>query len=350
MSEVMESAGVVDRHHDTLSEHREVIRAIEPAVADNLRLLLPLDRAWQPSDYLPGLETASWRDEIERFRAAAEGVSDELLVVLVADMITEEALPSYSMALNGLVKDDEGTSPAPWARWLRGWTGEENRHGDLLNAYLRLTGRVQMHAVERTIQGLLANGFNPQIQRDPYRLLVYTAFQERATRLSHGNVARIAAREGDPNLALICRVIAADEARHETFYTRMMAEVLEHDPAGGVLAFRAMLLGRIPMPGRFMDDGRDPDLFDHLEGVAQRINVYTARDYASIIEHLVKVWNIAGRAVTGEAARAQDELCRKAERYVRLAGRTAAAIAKQQPRAFSWIRDRKAWAAANHTP
>jgi acyl-[acyl-carrier-protein] desaturase len=94
------------------------------------------------------------------------------------------------------------------------------------------------------------------------------------------------------------------------------------------------------MPGRFMDDGRDPDLFDHLEIVAQRINVYTVHDYASIIEHLVKAWNIACRAVTGEAARAQDELCRKAERYVRLAGRTAAAITKQPSRTFSWIRDR----------
>jgi hypothetical protein len=44
--------------------------------------------------------------------------------------------------------------------------------------------------------------------------------------------------------------------------------------------------------------------------------------------------------VTGEAARAQEELCRQAERHVRLAERTAAALAKQPPRAFSWIRDR----------
>ena len=126
MSEVMERTDLADRRHDTVSEHQEVIRAIEPAVADNLSLLLPLDRAWQPTDYLPDLETESWRDEVEGFRKAAEAVSDELLVVLVGDMVTEEALPSYSVALNGLVKDDEGTSPAPWARWLRGWTAEEN--------------------------------------------------------------------------------------------------------------------------------------------------------------------------------------------------------------------------------
>ena len=69
-----------------------------------------------------------------------------------------------------------------------------------------------------------------------------------------------------------------------------------------------------------MDDGKDPDLFDHFAVVAQRTNVYTVRDYASIIEHLVKAWDIAGRSVTGEAARAQEELCRQSERYVRLVG------------------------------
>lgn len=320
----------------------EVIRAIEHAVADNLKLLAPLDKAWQPADYLPGLESASWRDEVERFRQAASAVSDQLLVVLVGDMVTEEALPSYSMSLNGLVRDEEGDGPAPWARWLRGWTAEENRHGDLLNAYLRLTGRVHMRAIERTVHALIVNGFNPKSQADPYNLLVYTSFQERATRISHSNVGRMAARDGDPNLARICAVIAGDEARHEAFYTRMMNYVLQHDPAGGILAFRSMLRGTIAMPGRFMEDGKDPDLFDHFAVVAQRTNVYTVRDYASIIEHLVKTWDIAGRSVTGEAARAQEELCRQAERYVRLAERTAAAMAKQPARAFSWIRDRKA--------
>jgi len=32
------------------------------------------------------------------------------------------------------------------------------------------------------------------------------------------------------------------------------------------------------MPGRFMDDGRDPDMVDHFAIIAERINVYTVRD------------------------------------------------------------------------
>ena len=323
-------------------DHRAVIRAIEPAVGDHLSLLVPIDRAWQPTDYLPDLEADNWRDQLEGFRQAAETISDELLVVLVGDMVTEEALPSYSMSLNGLVRDEEGTSPAPWAQWLRGWTAEENRHGDLLNAYLRLTGRVNMRAVERTVHSLIVNGFNPKIDADPYRLLIYTSFQERATRMSHSNVGRIASKEGDANLARICGIIAGDEARHEAFYTRMMNEVLDRDPAGGILAFRSMLRGLIAMPGRFMDDGRDPNLFDHFAIIAQRANVYTVRDYAAIIRHLVKTWNIGGRAVAGQAAQAQEYLCGQAERYEGLADRISAALEKQPPVAFSWIRGRTA--------
>ena len=317
------------------------MRAIEADVDENLDLLVPVDRAWQPTDYPPDPEADNWREQLERFRTTAQTISDDLLVVLVGDMVTEEALPSYSVALNGLVRDQEVRSPAPWARWLRGWTAEENRHGDLLNAYLRLTGRVNMRAVERTVHHLIANGFNPKSHADPYNLLVYTSFQERATRISHSNVARSAARQGDANLGRICGLIAGDEARHEAFYTRMMGRVLDLDPAGGILAFRLMLRGLIAMPGRFMDDGRDPDLFDHFAVVAQRANVYTVRDYASIIEHLVKTWDIAGRAVTGEVAQAQDDLCRQAERYARLAERTSAALQKQPTVAFGWIHDRK---------
>ena len=337
----MDRAGLADRRWDVAEGHRDVIRAIEPSIAEHLNLLVPVDRAWQPTDYLPDLEAQNWRDQVEHFRSAAMAISDELLVVLVGDMVTEEALPSYAVSFNGLVGDQEGTSAAPWARWLRGWTAEENRHGDLLNAYLRHTGRVNMRAVERTVHHLIANGFNPKSHADPYTLLVYTSFQERATRISHRNAGRLAAREGDANLGRICGMIAGDEARHEAFYTRAMGLVIEQDPAGGILAFRSMLRGRIAMPGRFMDDGSDPDLFDHFAIVAQRACVYTVRDYASIIEHLVRSWNIAGRVVTGKAAQAQDELCRQADRYAGLVERTSAALDKQPPVAFSWLRDRR---------
>lgn len=320
----------------------EVIRSIEPEVEEQLQLLRPLATAWQPTDLLPNLAAEDWRTQLDSVRAAALSIPDDLLVVLVGDMVTEEALPSYSMALNQLVQDREGTAPTPWARWLRGWTAEENRHGDLLNAYLRLSGRVDMRAVERTVQELIAGGFDSGSGENAYNLLVYTSFQERATRISHGNVGRLADAAGDANLGRICRTIAGDEARHESFYTRMMTRVLDIDPAGGLLSFAGMLDRQVAMPGRLMADGCDPDLFEHFAVVAQRIGVYTAHDYAAIIEHLAKAWRIADRQVTGDAARAQERICSSAARYRRLADRVTAAIARQRPVAFSWIQGRTA--------
>lgn len=325
-----------------VAAHAEVVRAIEPAVEQALRLLPSVGDAWQPADYLPDLTAADWREQVEALRRDAAALPDDLLVVLVGDMVTEEALPSYSMALNELVRDHEGTGAAPWARWLRGWTAEENRHGDLLNAYLRLCGRVDMRAVERTVQALLTGGFTAGADGDPYALLVYTSFQERATRLSHAGVARLAADAGADRLARTCRVIAGDEARHETFYTRMMGHVLDIDPAGGIRAFARMMARHVTMPGRRMDDGHDPDLFDHFAAVAQRIGVYTAHDYAAIVGHLVTTWRIAERQVQGEAARLQEQLCRGAERYRRLADRLAAGAAGRPPVRFSWIQGREA--------
>src|SRR5437868_14789393 len=149
------------------SRQAEVLAGLQGEVAQNL-LLLPVDEAWQPSDYLPDLTAEDWVERVQKFREPAKQLDDELLVVLVADMVTEEALPSYSIALNILAQDNTGTSDAPWAKWLRGWTSEENRHGDLLNAYLRLTGRVDMRSVEVTVHHLLNNGFNPQAYPDLY--------------------------------------------------------------------------------------------------------------------------------------------------------------------------------------
>ena len=185
-----------------------------------------------------------------------------------------------------------------------------------------------------------ATGFTSGNEGNDYAGLIYTSFQERATRISHGNVARLAGSQGDDHLAKICRKIAADETRHETFYTRVIGEVMERDPEGAVLAYRAVLKGLIAMPGRRMDDGRDPDLFAHFAAVAQRIGTYTTIDYAAIIAHLNEAWKIAGRSLSGKAAKAQEYICRQPERYETLAERIAEQAAEQPPTAFSWLQER----------
>jgi acyl-[acyl-carrier-protein] desaturase len=320
----------------------DLLQSLATIVEENLSLLAPIDAAWQPSDYLPDLTSPDWRDQLGRFRAPAEALSDEVLVVLVGDMVTEEALPNYAISLNLIAGDGTGSSPDPWAKWMRGWTSEENRHGELLSAFLRLTGRVNMRAVEVTVHHLIANGFNPRAYPDPYAGLVYTSFQERATKVSHARVGKLAAAQGDEHLARICGKIAGDESRHEMFYTRMMGEVITRDPERSVLIFKEMMRRVIAMPGRLMSDGKDPDLFDHFAAVAQRLGVYTVHDYAQIIRHLVATWKIASLRLTGKAAAAQESLCAQAERIESVADSVAEEAARQPPARFSWVHDRMA--------
>ena len=115
---------------------------------------------------------------------------------------------------------------------------------------------------------------------------------------------------------------------------------MDVDANDAILAFRGMMGSQLVMPGRKMHDGQDPNLFNHFSIIAQRLNIYTAHDYAKIIGHLVKTWDIASRSVSGKAAKAQEYLCKQAERYKWLADEFAARLEEQAPMKFSWIHDR----------
>ena len=263
-----------------------------------------------------------------------------LLVILVGNLVTEEALPNYSVSLEHIARDPSGTTATPWARWLRGWTAEENRHGDLLNAYLRLTGRVDMLAVERTIHHLIRNGFAPGWDHE-YEGLIYASFQERATRITHGNVGKLAAAQGEENLARICRKIAGDETRHETFYTRVVGEAMESRSRGDDVRLPGDAQGqnrharkthvRWSRPGlvRPLRDSHPAQWVVHL----QRLR----RDHHSperSMGHRASV-------VSGKAAKAQDYICGQPERFERLASQVADRLAEQPRSRFSWIHGRQ---------
>jgi acyl-[acyl-carrier-protein] desaturase len=326
-----------------MSKQLEVIRSIEGFVGENIGTLLkPIESSWQPSDLLPGLSDPGWKERLTALQAGARNIPDDLLVVLVGDMVTEEALPTYQTWINRLqgLTDETGVSDSPWSRWSRGWTAEENRHGDLLNRYLHLSGRVDMRAVEVTIQHLINAGFDPQTENDPYLGFIYTSFQERATKISHRNVATLALRAGDETLHRICGLIAGDEARHEKAYKLFMTKIFEVDPVGAITAFATMMKRKIVMPAVMMRDGISESLFLRFSRVAQRTGVYTAMDYADIIDSLVQHWNIEKLpGLSDIAARSQDYLCGLAARYRALAER---ANIITEPDRFSWVFNRPA--------
>lgn len=306
------------------------------------------ENAWQPQDFLPDLTGDDWQEAIKEVRDQAATIPDDVLVVLIGDMVTEEALPTYQTLLNTFegCDDPTGTTDSPWARWSRGWTSEENRHGDLLNKYLYLGGRCDMRSVEVTIQHLITSGFNPGAQKDPYRGFVYTSFQERATKISHGNVGKLARGYGDKNLGKICAQIAGDEGRHEKAYQRFVTEILQRDPDGLLAVFGSMMRGQIVMPAELMSDGKDADLYKNFSDVAQRLGVYTALDYAEIMDHLVKIWDLEHlEGLSSEGEKEREYLCKLPGRYLKMAERSMNKMSKQEAaplKSFNWIYGREA--------
>ena len=90
-----------------------VVESLQGQVAANLSLLSPVDSAWQPTDFLPDLTGEDWAEQLGQFRDSAERLPDDLLVVLVGNMVTEEALPSYAISLERVARDPSGTSDTP---------------------------------------------------------------------------------------------------------------------------------------------------------------------------------------------------------------------------------------------
>ncbi|KVI00409.1 Fatty acid desaturase, type 2 [Cynara cardunculus var. scolymus] len=341
--------------HSMPPQKIEIFKSIEGWAEENILVhLKPVEKCWQAQDFLPDPASEGFDEQVKELRARAKEIPDDYFVVLVGDMITEEALPTYQTMLNTLdgVRDETGASLTPWAVWTRAWTAEENRHGDLLHTYLYLSGRVDMRQIQKTIQYLIGSGMvsfsfpflkaDPRTENSPYLGFIYTSFQERATFVSHGNTARHAKEHGDVKLAQICGIIAADEKRHETAYTKIVEKLFEIDPDGTVLAFADMMRKKISMPAHLMYDGRDDDLFEHFSAVAQRLGVYTAKDYADILEFLVGRWKVADlTGLSGEGRKAQDYVCGLPPRIRRLEER-AQGRAKEGPVVpFSWIFDRQ---------
>src|SRR5262245_20011349 len=70
-----------------------VMQEMEPLVASLLSTLRPVEECWQPSDLLPRTDVHDWRDGVAALRSEADRLTDEMLVVLVGNVVTEEALP-----------------------------------------------------------------------------------------------------------------------------------------------------------------------------------------------------------------------------------------------------------------
>lgn len=300
--------------------------------------LIPVEKIWQPSDLLPDSQNENFFEEVKELREIAKELPYDFWVVLVGDTITEEALPTYEswlMDVEGVNQIDNGGNG--WSKWVRSWTGEENRHGDLLNKYLYLSGRVNMREIEMTTQHLINDGFDIGTDRDPYKNFVYTSFQELATYVSHNRVSQIAKKFGDKKLSKICKLIAGDEMRHHHAYSEFVNRIFQVDPSEMMLAFQYMMKQKIVMPAHFLRESGQKigTAFEQFSDSAQRIGVYTAMDYVEIMQKLMDRWDISKiSGLTDEAEKARDYLMKLPARMAKISERL---VIPAESHIFSWV-------------
>jgi hypothetical protein len=110
-----------------------------------------------------------------------------------------------------------------------------------------------------------------------------------------------------------------DESRHEAAYQKVMEELLQRDTDAAMCAFADMMHASIVMPAHLMHDGgagMDAELaedgrayararamqppqthqshfFSNFAALADSLGVYSARDYAACMRHLLRRWQIA---------------------------------------------------------
>jgi acyl-[acyl-carrier-protein] desaturase len=315
----------------------EVMKTVEKSIDSFVdKYLIPIEDVWQPSDLLPNLQHENYNDEILQIREEAKELGYDFWAVLVGDMITEEALPTYESWLMEMEGVNQLESSG-WSKWIRHWTGEENRHGDTLNKYLYLSGRVDMREIEKTTQYLISDGFDIGTGRDPYRNFIYTSFQELATNISHKRVGLLAKNKNNKMLAKMCNLIAGDEMRHHLAYRKFVKIIFEYDPSEMMLAFQDMMKKKIVMPAHFLrESGQEiSSAFDNFSNAGQRLGVYTTFDYIDIMEKLNTYWDIGKlTSLTDEAEKARDYLMALPVRMSRIAERVKI---PQDIHQFKWV-------------
>lgn len=320
-----------------IEKRKEVMNKLAQSMGEYIdKFLKPIEGIWQPGDFLPDSSKEEFHDEIIELQQTAKAIDDEVMVVLIGDTITEEALPSYETWLMDMDGVDQSENTG-WTKWIRAWTAEENRHGDVLNKYLYLSGRVNMREVEISTQHLIADGIDNEAAKDPYRNFVYTSFQEVATQISHRRVAQKVKSSGSALLAKMCAFIASDEGRHAKAYQHFVKRIFEMDSSEMMLAFEDMMRKKITMPAQFLREsgGKVGDLFSKFSDAAQRTQIYTTQDYIEILNGLLNEWKIENlTGLNDKAEKARDYLVALPNRLSRIAMRMKE---PEGPHQFAWL-------------
>lgn len=288
----------IDAIKKDLAAKTEMLSHLEQKVQEYIKTHLSKRKLWFSSDFLPADEKFSDDQEqnLKKLRERVRGLPDSVRVAVAINLLTEEGLPHFHRIIAKHLGDESF-----WASWNNMWTAEEDRHGCVLRDYARDSRLFNFKQIELMQYYYQESGFNPDWDKDPYKVFVYTTLQERATQISHKNTGTLAG-ENEPLLNGILNSVAADEAKHFSFYRNVFKEILKLDPSRAILS-AAAIIPAIDMPGLSMPNFRE------MADVVRRVGIYGPWDYKRIVEEAISFWEI--ELMTG-----LDELASKAQEKI----------------------------------
>ena len=285
------------------SDYR-LLAELEPSVEGLLERHLRQTKEWHPHTLVPWSRGEDYPDDYE-WSPEEAGLSAEARSALFVNVLTEDNLPYYFRDIERMFGRD-----GAWGQWVRRWTAEEGRHGQVIHDYLAVTRSVDPVSLERARMAQVQCGQVPQ-PPDALEGLAYVALQELATRISHFNTGR---HIDDPAGRAIMRRVAFDENLHFLFYRDAMAAAIEVDPSGSVVAIANQVEG-FTMPGVAITD------FDaHARAIADAGIYDLAIHHDQILQPVVlRDWNLPSLSdLSGVAEAARDRLMKMIDRIGRV--------------------------------
>ena len=148
---------------EVLADLEEVVHSLMD-VHESKRIL------WFPSELLAAPPDTDPDAHGRALRERARGIGLPARIALAVNLLTEEGLPHFHRLLAVYLGGDTF-----WSRWTNLWTAEEDRHGAVLHDYARESRILDNPVLERMQFEYLKAGFNPEWDKDPYRVFVYTS-------------------------------------------------------------------------------------------------------------------------------------------------------------------------------
>lgn len=286
-----------------VSRQLDILAQLEPNVRQLMSAHEQKRELWFPGDLLPSTQTVS---DVECLQQRAAQIPDVFRVALAVNLLTEEGLPHFHRLIATCLGEDNF-----WQDWNNLWTAEEDRHGNVLRDYCRLTAIVNLSKLERLQFAYLRNGFRARVRRSPYTMFVYTTLQERATQIAHMRTAD-AVRPFEPMLSSILRRISSEEARHFAFYRHIFGEIIRMD-TGPALEAAAQALQSFAMPGRSIPG------FSDMTEVVSSAGIYGLKDYVTLLTEQISFWRIESLSnLDDNGKRNRDLILGLPHKYARL--------------------------------